>query len=592
MNIEYPISEAIKNALFQLFNITDEEITLQPTRKEFEGSFTFVVFPLVKKLQKNPVEIGNAIGQFVVENTSEVVGFNVVKGFLNLVLDQKVWLRLFTSISENENFGVATKKNQSIMVEFSSPNTNKPLHLGHLRNNFLGDSVARILDANGYDVVKACLVNDRGVHICKSMIAYQRFGNNETPTSGGLKGDHLAGKYYVEFDKAYKLEIEELVTAGSTEDEAKKNAPLMKATQEMLLKWEEGDAETMALWNKMNGWVYDGFGQTYKTIGVEFDKMYYESETYLLGKDVVEEGLQKGVFYKKEDGSVWIDLTEEGLDHKLVLRADGTSVYITQDLGTTDRKFIDFPVEKAIWVVGNEQDYHFKVLFAIMNKLGRTYANNCFHLSYGMVDLPSGKMKSREGTVVDADELVAEMVATAEETTRERGKIDDFSADEAQKLFSMLALGGLKYFLLKVEPKKRMLFNPAESIDFQGNTGPFIQYTHARIRSILRKAAENGIQLLPPSENIELHSLEVELIVQLSNFPTTIDKAASDFAPSVVASYCYDLAKTFNSFYAELSVMNESNAEVRNFRLQLSKSIAETLKTGMKLLGIDVPERM
>lgn len=590
MQIEQTLANAITNSLSAIYNTTDDVI-LQPTRKEFAGSFTYVVFPLIKKLSKNPVEIGNAIGEYLVKNTPEVKGFNVVKGFLNIELAASVWVTTLNDYLQTTDQDIP-KNGKSVMVEFSSPNTNKPLHLGHLRNNFLGDAVARILAANGFEVAKTCLVNDRGVHICKSMIAYQRFGNGETPESSGIKGDHLVGKYYVAFDKAYKEEITALIANGSTEEQAKKDAPLMKATQELLVKWEENDPETRALWSKMNGWVFVGFNETYQKIGVAFDKTYYESSTYLLGKDIIEEGLANGVFYQKEDSSVWIDLTDEGLDHKLVLRSDGTSVYMTQDLGTTDFKFKDFGNDKSIWVVGNEQDYHFKVLFAIMKKLGRSYADGCYHLSYGMVDLPSGKMKSREGTVVDADDLVAEMIATAEETTRERGKIDDFSEAEAHELFRMLALGALKYFLLKVEPKKRMLFDPKESIDFQGNTGPFIQYTHARICSILRKAAEQNLVVPRTVSVANLAAVETELVTQLVNYKAIVSKAADEYAPSFVANYCYDLAKTFNSFYAELSVMNEENEATKTMRLALIQAVAATLKKGMNLLGIDVPERM
>jgi arginyl-tRNA synthetase len=590
MQTEETLIAAINEALKSLYDTTDD-VTLQPTRKEFAGSFTYVVFPLVKSLRKNPVEIGEAIGAYLVENVAAVAGFNVIKGFVNIELNDSVWVDTFNAFLENKTETVAEKK-QSVMVEFSSPNTNKPLHLGHLRNIFLGDAVARILKANGNQAVKTCLVNDRGVHICKSMIAYQRFGNGETPESSGMKGDHLAGKYYVAFDKAYKAEIAELMAGGMTEELAKKEAPLMLATQEMLVKWEESNPEVMELWKKMNTWVFAGFNETYNKIGVEFDKIYYESDTYLLGKGLIEDGLEKGVFYKKEDNSVWIDLTEEGLDHKLVLRGDGTSVYITQDLGTTDKKFEDFKNDKSVWVVGNEQDYHFKVLFNIMKKLGRSYADGCYHLSYGMVDLPSGKMKSREGTVVDADDLVATMISTAEETTRERGKIDDFSEEEANDLFEMLGLGALKYFLLKVEPKKRMLFDPKESIDFQGNTGPFIQYTHARIRSILRKAVEQNLNI-PEKVTVDAFApIEVELVTLLINYQDTLSRAAEEYAPSLMANYCYDLAKTFNSFYGELTVMNEEDESVKLMRLALIKAVADTLKKGMKLLGIEVPERM
>ena len=591
MNIEQSLKKAIQEALLALYQLK-EDVVLQPTKKDFEGNYTYVVFPLVKSLRKNPAELGNAIGQHINDNNDFISSFNVVQGFLNIVLNDSVWIDSLNAILANENFGVLPSNGQSVMVEFSSPNTNKPLHLGHLRNNFLGASVSNILTASGFDVAKTCLVNDRGVHICKSMLAYQKFGNGSTPESLGIKGDHLAGKYYVEFDKAYKVEISQLMTEGKTEDEAKKTAPLMLETQEMLQKWEQGDEETMALWRKMNDWVFAGFAETYKKIGVSFDKVYYESNTYLLGKDVVEEGLKNGVFFKKENGSVWIDLKEEGLDEKLVLRADGTSVYITQDLGTTDLKFNDYHNDKSIWVVCNEQDYHFQVLFAIMNKLGRAYADGCYHLSYGMVDLPSGKMKSREGTVVDADELVAEMIETAAETTRERGKIDDFSKEEAESLFQKLALGALKYFLLKVEPKKRMLFNPAESIDFQGNTGPFIQYTHARICSIFRKAESLNVPVNKQVKAIDLLKPESELIYLLNEYPTAIKKAGDEYSPAIIANYVYELAKTFNQFYAEVSIMNETDGDKQQFRLSLIKVVAETISKAMGLLGIQVPTRM
>nr|WP_299418178.1 arginine--tRNA ligase [uncultured Emticicia sp.] len=591
MNIEQLLKTAIKEALLTLFHL-EEEVVLQPTKKDFEGNYTYVVFPLVKSLRKNPAELGNAIGRFIKDKNDFINSFNVVQGFLNIVLNNSVWIDTLNSILSNDNFGFLPANGQSVMVEFSSPNTNKPLHLGHLRNNFLGAAVSNILSAGGFDVAKTCLVNDRGVHICKSMLAYKKYGNEATPESLGIKGDHLAGKYYVEFDKAYKVEIAQLMTEGKTEDEAKKTAPMMLETQAMLQKWEQGDEETMALWRKMNDWVFEGFAETYKKIGVSFDKVYYESNTYLLGKDVVEEGMKNGVFFKKENGSVWIDLKEEGLDEKLVLRADGTSVYITQDLGTTDLKFNDYHNDKSIWVVGNEQDYHFQVLFAIMKKLGRAYADGCYHLSYGMVDLPSGKMKSREGTVVDADELVAEMIETAAETTRERGKIDDFSKEEAENLFQMLALGALKYFLLKVEPKKRMLFNPAESIDFQGNTGPFIQYTHARICSILRKAESQNVPVNKQVGAVELLKPELELIFALNEYATTIRKAGDEYSPAIIANYVYELAKIFNQFYAEVSIMNETDNDKQQFRLSLIKVVAETISKAMGLLGIQVPTRM
>ncbi len=591
MTIDAQLTQGIHQALNTLYQY-EMDITLQATRKDFEGSHTFVVFPLVKALKKSPAEIGQAIGDYLVQNLPFVAGFNVVQGFLNIVLTDQAWISTFQSILDHP-VDRLPKRNASVMVEYSSPNTNKPLHLGHLRNNFLGHSMARILEANGWDVVKACLVNDRGIHICKSMIAYARLGNGETPESSGIKGDHLAGKYYVLYDQLFKKEVEELVAQGIPEEEAKKKAPILLAAQDLLVQWEQQDPEVISLWKKMNGWVYDGFKQTYDLIGVDFDTTYYESDTYLLGKELVEEGLAKGVFYQKPDQSVWIDLTEEGLDHKLVLRGDGTSVYMTQDLGTTDLKFADHPTEKSIWVVGNEQDYHFQVLFAILKRLGRTYADGCYHLSYGMVDLPTGKMKSREGTVVDADDLVKEMIETAEETTRSRGKIDDFSPEEASNLFKMLALGALKYFLLKVEPKKRMLFNPQESIDFQGNTGPFIQYTHARIQSILRKAQAQDI-VVPQVVSTDLHltGSEVALIQLLNDYPNQLAKAGLEYAPSILANYAFDVAKQFNSFYAECSVLNEANLEIRNFRLALIDQVAKTLKKSMYLLGVNVPERM
>ncbi len=592
MNIEIKLKQEIQTILTELYQI-QEECSIQPTKKEFEGDYTFVVFPLVKALKKNPLELGNQIGEKLLEISSIAEAFNVVQGFLNITLKKEVWLESLNIMLSNEKFGELEKNKGSVMVEFSSPNTNKPLHLGHLRNNFLGDSVSKILDAAGYNVIKSCLVNDRGIHICKSMLAYEKFGDNATPESLGIKGDHLAGKFYVEFDKAYKNEINQLLTKGLTEEEAKKNAPLMKEAQEMLQKWENGDEQTIALWQKMNQWVYDGFAETYKTIGINFDKTYYESNTYLLGKDIVEEGLEKGVFFRKENGSIWVDLTEDGLDEKLVLRADGTSVYITQDLGTTDLKFKDYSSDKSIWVVGNEQDYHFQVLFAIMKKLNRAYAEGCYHLSYGMVDLPSGKMKSREGTVVDADELVKEMIETAAETTKERGKIDGFSEEEAEKLFKMLALGALKYFLLKVEPKKRMLFNPSESIDFQGNTGPFIQYTHARICSIIRKAQSLNIEIpkqVPTS--VAIQKTEINLIYLLGEYPSIVQKSAEEYSPSVIANYVYELAKTFNQFYAEISIMNETELEKKVFRLSLIQKISETIRKAMALLGVEVPNRM
>jgi arginyl-tRNA synthetase len=600
MNLPLALSSAIQQAIEAIYETPVEAVTLQPTRKEFQGTYTFVTFGLTKALRKPPVVIGQAIGEWLQANSPLVRDFNVVQGFLNIGLSGVAYVRALNRIATTPDFGHVPNNGTRVLVEFSSPNTNKPLHLGHLRNNFLGDSVSRILAANGYVVTKACLVNDRGIHICKSMLAYQLFGKQangtyETPASSGLKGDHLIGKYYVLFDKAYKAEIQQLVAVGTPTEVAEKQAPLMRQAQEMLQKWEQGDAETVTLWQQMNSWVYAGFAETYKKIGVSFDKTYYESDTYLLGKDVVEEGLQKSVFYQKEDHSVWIDLTDEGLDHKLVLRGDGTSVYITQDLGTTDLKFADFHSDKSIWVVGNEQDYHFKVLFAIMNRLGRTYAAGCYHLSYGMVDLPTGKMKSREGTVVDADDLVGEVaqIAANAADAAAKGKLDEFSDEEKRALFHMIGLGALKYYLLKVDPQKRMLFNPEESVDVHGHTGPFVQYTHARIRSVLRKAEEAGLVTnAPADEASSLHETEQDVIVLLEEYPQKVTEAGTDYAPSYIAQYVYDLAKAYNRLFADVSILSEPDPVKTQLRLTLSKQVAETIQKGMSLLGIDVPEKM
>lgn len=592
MTIEAILKEDIQKAVQKHFQLDNQEIILQPTKKEFEGFYTFVTFALTKAARKAPAEIGQIIGDELVASSSLVSGFNVVQGFLNISLKDSTWLDLFDKIFSDETFGTLPSNGNSVMVEFSSPNTNKPLHLGHLRNNFLGDSLSKILKASGYDVVKTCLVNDRGIHICKSMLAYRELGNGETPESSGIKGDHLAGKYYVLFDIEYKKQIKALVEQGLSEEEAAKKAPWILEAQQLLLLWENNDPETVALWQKMNNWVYEGFAETYKKIGVSFDKTYYESNTYLLGKDIIEEGLQKGMFFKKPDNSVWIDLTEEGLDEKLVLRGDGTSVYITQDLGTTELKNSDFSNDRYLWVVGNEQDYHFKVLFAILKRLGRTYADGCYHISYGMVDLPSGKMKSREGTVVDADDLVGQMVQTASDRTQELGKIDDFNSDEAKQLYNQLALGALKYFLLKVDPKKRMLFNPEESIDFQGHTGPFIQYTYARIRSIMRKAEQAGIPAEVPGHSYAMHQAERELVFALSQYPVKVLAAANEFAPSLISQYAFDLAKVYNQFYAEVSIFSDPDPEAVKLRVALSGAVAETIRKALGLLGIDVPERM
>jgi arginyl-tRNA synthetase len=592
MQIESIIKTSLQSALREIYNVEEQVITLQPTKKDFEGFYTFVTFPYTKSLRKPPVEIGNALGQYLVEKSGVVSQFNVVQGFLNLSIAESAWIEALNALALNPDFGFAPSNGQSVMVEFSSPNTNKPLHLGHLRNNFLGDSVARILKANGYEVIKACLVNDRGIHICKSMLAYAKLGNGETPESAGLKGDHLIGKYYVLFDKEYKQQIETLVANGMAKEEAEKKAPWMLEAQQLLLKWEQGDADTIALWKQMNEWVYAGFNDTYQKIGVSFDKTYYESSTYLLGKDAVDEGLAKGVFFKKPDNSVWIDLSAEGLDEKLVLRGDGTSVYMTQDLGTTDLKFTDFHSDKSIWVVGNEQDYHFQVLFAILKRLGRAYAEGCYHLSYGMVDLPSGKMKSREGTVVDADELVAEVTAAAAEEGNAKGKIDDFSEAEKQKLFSMLGLGALKYYLLKVDPQKRMMFNPAESVELHGHTGPFIQYTHARTRSVLRKAVQMGVNWSKPAATVPLTNSEKEVIFCLTQLPDRIADAGRNYSPALISQYAYELAKAYNTFYAEVSILQEPNPDAQHARLLLSQAVADGIKKAMGLLGIEVPDRM
>lgn len=592
MTIESILKADIHKAIQSNFEVSLDQIILQPTKKEFEGVYTFVTFPLTKTARKSPAEIAQIIGDYLKKNSPIVSGFNVVQGFLNITLTDSTWLGIFSEIFEDTAFGKAASNGQSVMVEFSSPNTNKPLHLGHLRNNFLGDSLSRILSANGYDVVKTCLVNDRGIHICKSMLAYRELGNGETPESTGIKGDHLAGKYYVKFDIEYKRQIRELVEGGMSEEEAAKKAPWIQEAQQLLQLWEKGDADTVALWKKMNTWVYAGFNQTYGQIGVSFDKTYYESDTYLLGKDIIEEGLASGVFFKKEDNSVWINLSDEGLDEKLVLRGDGTSVYITQDLGTTELKYSDFHNNRYLWVVGNEQDYHFKVLFAILNRLGRSYADGCYHISYGMVDLPSGKMKSREGTVVDADDLVAQMIQTASDRTQELGKLDDFASEEATKLYHMLAMGALKYYLLKVDPKKRMLFNPEESIDFQGHTGPFIQYTYARIRSIIRKAEQAGINIELPSAGYEMQQAERDLIFVLAQYPVRVQTAADEFAPSVISFYVYELAKIYNQFYAEVSIFADPDPVAVKFRVALSRVVSETIQKALGLLGIEVPERM
>lgn len=593
MNIEQHIIAATVAAVKELYgqDLPENQVNLQDTRAEFEGQMTIVVFPVVRFSKKSPEVTATELGDYLVEHIKEVTAFNVVKGFLNLSIADAYWVNLFNTDLLNPEFGTFKPNGKKVMVEYSSPNTNKPLHLGHVRNNLLGYSVAELLKASGYDVVKVNLVNDRGIHICKSMLAWQKWGNGETPESSLLKGDHLVGKYYVIFDKEYKKEIEALKLEGQTEEEAKKNAPLIKEAQRMLQDWEAGVPEVIELWKKMNGWVYEGFAVSYKNLGVDFDKYYYESNTYLLGKGTVEEGLEKGVFFKKPDGSVWIDLTADGLDQKLVLRADGTSVYITQDLGTAQMKYDDFKMDESIYVVGNEQDYHFKVLFLILEKLGKSWAKGLHHLSYGMVDLPSGKMKSREGTVVDADDLVAEMIETAKAKTEALGKVNDFEEEEKQRLYYNIGMGALKYFLLKVEPKKRLLFDPAESIDFQGNTGPFIQYTHARIKSLLHKADYDFTY--PAAADTAITATELEMIMLLAKYPAEIQSAAKTHSPALLANYLYEVAKMFNKFYHETPpIIKEEQEAVKKYRLNLSFVTANILKDGMRILGITVPERM
>ena len=590
LNIEEFISGVVCRATEELWGVSDN-IQIQKTRKEFEGDYTVVVFPLLRASKRSPEATATELGEKIVASTPEIKSFNVIKGFLNLVVDSSFWAERFGEIVATENYGMAEKSGRTIMIEYSSPNTNKPLHLGHIRNNLLGYSVATILKANGHNVIKVNLVNDRGIHICKSMLAWQLYGGGETPASSGMKGDHLVGKYYVEFDKHYKAEVKELVAQGLSEEEAKKKAPIMLAAQEMLRKWEAKDEEVYSLWQTMNGWVYEGFDVTYKALGVDFDKVYYESETYLLGKSLVEEGLAKGVFFRKEDNSVWIDLEADGLDQKLLLRGDGTSVYMTQDLGTALSRFEENKLDDMIYVVGNEQNYHFQVLKLVLKKLGYEWSDNIFHLSYGMVELPEGKMKSREGTVVDADDLIADMVGTAREMSDELGKLDGCTEEEAAAICEMVGLGALKYFILKVDPKKTMLFDPRESIDFNGNTGPFIQYTHARIRSIMRKAEEAGIA----TDNFlsaPLLQEEVELIKALAEYPAVVRTAGEQFAPSVIAAYAYDLAKQFNGYYHDHSILKEECSVTRALRLRLASEVARVIRSAMSLLGISVPERM
>ena len=592
MTLSQILSAPIEKAIQSLFDVTIDKVEFQSTRKEFEGDITMVIFPLLKVIKSNPVELGNKIGAYLVENIAEVSNFNVVSGFLNIVISDQYYLDFFNDIKDNSQFGfVSANANEpAIMVEYSSPNTNKPLHLGHVRNNLLGYSVAEILKASGKKVYKTQIINDRGIHICKSMLAWQKFGNGQTPETSGLKGDKLVGNFYVAFDKAYKEEITQLMSEGKSEEEAKKQAPIILEAQEMLLKWEAGDAEVMSLWKTMNQWVYDGFGTTYTNLGVDFDSYYYESNTYLLGKDVVQIGLEKGIFEKDPDGSVWIDLTPDGLDRKIVLRSDGTAVYMTQDIGTAIQRVKDFPdVGGMVYTVGNEQDYHFKVLFLILQKLGFDWSKNLFHLSYGLVDLPSGKMKSREGTVVDADDLMNEMTETAQKISEELGKLEGYSDAEKAKLYNTIGMGALKYYILKVDPKKRILFDPEESVDFAGNTGPFIQYTYARIQSIIRKA---NFDFTEKTTIKALHEKEKELVKQLELYPEVIQNAAQNHSPALIANYTYDLVREYNSFYQAVPILGSNDSVEKVFRVQLSKKVADTIASAFQLIGIQVPERM
>ncbi|MDD3321669.1 MAG: arginine--tRNA ligase [Paludibacter sp.] len=597
MNLEATLISLVAESVQSLYGLetTANQIQIQKTKKEFEGELTVVIFPFVKAARKSPEQTGTEIGEFLQKNNSLISAFNVIKGFLNLSINKSYWLETLNLIHEDAEYGKTPVTNNSelMMIEYSSPNTNKPLHLGHIRNNLLGFSIAEIQKANGWKVVKTNIVNDRGIHICKSMLAWKLFGNGETPESTGMKGDHLVGKYYVVFDKAYKAEIKELMEKGISEEEAKKTAPLILEAQKMLLAWEKNDAEVRQLWETMNGWVYAGFDETYKQMGVDFDKIYYESETYLTGKSEVERGVVEKAFYQRDDKSVWADLTGDGLDEKLLLRADGTSVYMTQDIGTAKLRYNDYPINKMVYVVGNEQNYHFQVLSLLLDKLGYAWGKNLVHFSYGMVELPEGKMKSREGTVVDADDLMTEMIETARETSQELGKLDNCTPDEIEEIARMVGLGSLKYFILKVDPRKNMTFNPKESIDFNGNTGPFIQYTHARIKSVLRKATESGIDCSKLKDtNLVISEKESYLIQLATEFPGVIRQAGEEFSPALIANFIYDLVKEYNQFYHDFTILKEENENLKQFRLVLSESIAKIIKTGMGLLGIDVPERM
>jgi arginyl-tRNA synthetase len=592
MTLEAQLSKYVTKYIQNNHDIDVQSFEFQLTRKEFKGDLTLVVFPLLKHIKTNPVQLGEQIGEYLSKHSSLVSEFNVVKGFLNLSLTESYFEDLVVSMSQDENFGFrkATPTSQKVMVEYSSPNTNKPLHLGHIRNNLLGFSVAEIQKAAGKHVYKTQIINDRGIHICKSMLAWQKFGEDETPESSGLKGDHLVGKYYVKFDKAYKSEIENLLKEGKTEEEAKKQAPILLEAQNMLQKWEAGDPQVVKLWKTMNQWVYEGFETTYTNLGVDFDKNYYESDTYLLGKDHIKTGLETGVFFTKDDGSVWIDLSNEGLDEKIVLRSDGTAVYMTQDIGTAIQRVTDYDIDEMIYTVGNEQDYHFKVLFLILKKLGFEWAEHLYHLSYGMVDLPSGKMKSREGKVVDADDLIEEMTSTAKSISQELGKLEGYDDDEKNRLYKMIGLGALKYYILKVDPKKRILFDPKESVDFQGNTGPFIQYTYARIQSILRKGKKESKDL--NLSTYEFNSKEKSLIKILNQFPELIQQAAEQYSPALIANYVYDLVKEFNSFYQNVSILGADEEHQIEFRVELSRLVGEVIKKSFKVLGIEVPNQM
>jgi len=596
MDIEIIIRDKVVEAIEKLYSqkVDPDQIQIQNTRKDFEGDKTVVVFPFLRFSKKSPEQTGEELGNLLAAEVSEIAGFNVVKGFLNLVIDGSYWINQLNEAAGDELYGFSpvTDESELVMIEYSSPNTNKPLHLGHIRNNLLGFSISEIMKANGNKVVKTNIVNDRGIHICKSMYAWKTLGNGETPASSGKKGDHLVGEYYVKFDQLYKKEIAELVAGGMSEDEAKDKAPSIQAARDMLRKWEANDPEIRHLWETMNGWVYQGFDETYKLLGVDFDKIYFESDTYLVGRDEVVRGLDEGYFYRREDGSVWADLSAEGLDEKILLRSDGTSVYMTQDIGTAKMRYQDYDINHMIYVVGNEQNYHFQVLAILLDKLGYEWGKDLYHFSYGMVELPHGKMKSREGTVVDADDLVEEMIDVARKVSEELGKLDGYSEEEKKNIYRIVALGALKYFILKVDPRKNMLFNPEESIDFNGNTGPFIQYTYARIQSVLRKAVDSGIDIPMVAPSINCNAKEIELVKAVNRFPFAVKEAGDNHSPAIVANYVYDLVKEFNQFYHDYSIMNEPDETTRSFRLVLARTVGQTIKNGFSLLGIEVPERM